>query len=601
MISKKTYLKSSFAVFFILTIFQLSTVWGIDCSPKYSPSGQIKKIDVKDLTLNITVEDPRDDKEKYFFLWSMGWKSWDPDATKSNGGQKLFLTSKPKDIVKGALSDSFLNAGYKVTDQIEGIKLRFKLNKFLYTLDTWKNGPIGIADIALTVSVGKNGQSCFTKKFYDRSDKPFDAFHQIEDAEPVLSKCLSKIVEDVVMDGDLRLAILGTRQEIPLTAPKVPPTTPKVSSAIAQSPVNTDNSEQKQVSKPVIANVPTTAPPTTQPASQITPQISLHKAENGNDANLSELMIQMQSNDSATKGYAIQKITVLKAVPAIPLLIETMSDTRPLIRFGNPIRNLYTSPSELAVDALVYIGNPAEKPLIETLTSDHNYDIRAGAAKALGKMESHSAFDPLLAIASDQQRLLRDHPLEIYIRSWSGYENKPAEWKVRQQSILALGRIGDTNAVDTLLKLLEDEDQWIQAASVDSLSMIHLELGINGNKQEQEKLAARISIAFQHVLKKAIGNKQYIVEKEIAKDIRNFKTPEAANLMLMIIQQENPYPNKAGRTSLQDLTIHEWQEAQVAAVEKMGDIKDPNTVEPLIGFIKQKHALLIALQSGHWK
>jgi formylglycine-generating enzyme required for sulfatase activity len=207
MISKKRCLTLFFAYFFVLMTFGLSAVWGTDCSPKYSPSGQIKKIDVKDLTLNIITEDPRDDKKKYFFLWSMGWKSWDPDATKFNGNQKLFLTSKPKDIVQGALSDSFLNAGYEVSDQAEGIKLRFKLEKFLYTVDTLKYGMIVFAEITLKVSVEKNEQSCFAKDFYGRSDKPFDAFRQVEDAEPVLSQCLSKIAEEAAMDGELKLAI----------------------------------------------------------------------------------------------------------------------------------------------------------------------------------------------------------------------------------------------------------------------------------------------------------------------------------------------------------------------------------------------------------
>ena len=204
---EKRCLKLSFAVFFALMILQLSTVWALDCNPKYSPSGKIKKIDIENLILNIVVEDPRDDKEKYFFLWSMGWKSWDPDATKFNGGQKLFLTSKPKDIVEGAMLNSFLTAGYKVTDQTEGVTLRFKLKKFRYTLDTWKYGPIGFAEIALKVSLEKNEQSCFTKEFYDRSQIPVNVFRQVEDAEPVLGRSLSKIVEDAAMDGGLRLEI----------------------------------------------------------------------------------------------------------------------------------------------------------------------------------------------------------------------------------------------------------------------------------------------------------------------------------------------------------------------------------------------------------
>jgi S1-C subfamily serine protease len=223
------------AGFFVLTTFQLSTVWGRDCSPKYFPSGQIKKIDVDGLSLNITVEDSRDDKEKYFFLWTMGWKSWDSDATKFNRGQKLFLTSKPKDIVKEALSDSFLNAGYKDSNQTEDITLRFKLNKFLYTFDTWKyKDPF--AEISLKVLVEKNGQCCFTKEFFCHSDKPVNLFRQIEDAEPVLSKCLSKMVEDVAMDEELKLAIFkayGVTAKVkedlkqPVETPKQPAESPR--------------------------------------------------------------------------------------------------------------------------------------------------------------------------------------------------------------------------------------------------------------------------------------------------------------------------------------------------------------------------------------
>ena len=208
MISNKSYLRFFFFVFFVLMAFKLSVVKAVNCSPKYVPSGQLKKIIADDLALNIvvTVEDQRDDKDKYFFLWIWGWKSWDPDATKFNEGQKLFLTRLPKDIVKDALTETFSNAGYKITEQKNVVTVKVEINKFRYTLDTWKYKK-PFAQISVTVVVAKGDGCYFTKEFHARSEKPVDVFRQIEDAEPVLSKCLSTIVEDIALDGKLKLAI----------------------------------------------------------------------------------------------------------------------------------------------------------------------------------------------------------------------------------------------------------------------------------------------------------------------------------------------------------------------------------------------------------
>ncbi|OQB44060.1 MAG: putative serine protease HhoB precursor [bacterium ADurb.Bin157] len=195
-------------IYFLMVAFQITTAQAVNCNPEYFPSGQIKKIDINDLALNIIIEDVRNEKDKYFFLWTMGWKSWDPDAKKFNKGQHLFLTDTPKDILKNAIKTSFFIAGYQVSEERKDIRLICKIDKFLYTLDPWKYGQIGFAEIDMQVFVEKYGIDSFIKEFYERSEIPFNSFRQVQDVEPTLSKCLSKIVEDVVMDVDLKDAIL---------------------------------------------------------------------------------------------------------------------------------------------------------------------------------------------------------------------------------------------------------------------------------------------------------------------------------------------------------------------------------------------------------
>jgi HEAT repeat protein len=101
----------------------------------------------------------------------------------------------------------------------------------------------------------------------------------------------------------------------------------------------------------------------------------------------------------------------------------------------------------LVVDDLVRIGSPAVEALIAAL-EDANPGVRAGAARALGKIGDARALSALVA------RLRHDiHP------------------EVRKSAVWAL-QMGGTCTIDALIEALCDRDEWVRFGAVIVLSKI---------------------------------------------------------------------------------------------------------------------------------
>lgn len=101
----------------------------------------------------------------------------------------------------------------------------------------------------------------------------------------------------------------------------------------------------------------------------------------------------------------------------------------------------------LVVDDLVRIGTPAVEALITAL-EDMNPGVRAGAARALGKIGDARALGALIT------RLRHDaHP------------------EVRKSAVWAL-HMGEAQAIDALVEALCDADEWVRFGAVIVLSKI---------------------------------------------------------------------------------------------------------------------------------
>lgn len=101
----------------------------------------------------------------------------------------------------------------------------------------------------------------------------------------------------------------------------------------------------------------------------------------------------------------------------------------------------------LVVDDLVRIGSPAVEALIVAL-EDSSPGVRAGAARALGKIGDARALSALIF------RLRHDTHAEV---------RKSAVWALH---------MGQTQAIDALIKAFHDGDEWVRFGAVIVLSKI---------------------------------------------------------------------------------------------------------------------------------
>lgn len=128
---------------------------------------------------------------------------------------------------------------------------------------------------------------------------------------------------------------------------------------------------------------------------------------------------------------------------------------------------------EAAVEALAQIGSPAVELLIRYL---RDWDARKYTIKALGKINDERVLDPLISLMKNDE--FKDDA------TWALAElGKPAVGKllealhdkdeiVRKQSILALGEIKDSAAVDALIEKLKDPDWFTRLTAASSLEKI---------------------------------------------------------------------------------------------------------------------------------
>jgi HEAT repeat protein len=139
-----------------------------------------------------------------------------------------------------------------------------------------------------------------------------------------------------------------------------------------------------------------------------------------------------------------------------------------------------------AVDALVKTGEPAVEPLIRTLQNRNikTWVIHARAVDALAKIGSRQAIDAVV-------KSIEDTGLNPYVRGSAALiaaELKPTEAVevlsrasrdnsqfVRWKCAQALGMLGDNKGADALVRALNDYDQYVRAAAARSLGQIEAE------------------------------------------------------------------------------------------------------------------------------
>jgi len=138
-----------------------------------------------------------------------------------------------------------------------------------------------------------------------------------------------------------------------------------------------------------------------------------------------------------------------------------------------------------ASEALVQIGDPAVKQLINTL-KDSDLFVRRSAAKALGRIGNALAVDPLIAALKSDDAEVRRLAAEALGRIGSALAVDPLiaalksdDAEVRRLAAEALGRIGSALAVDPLIAILKDNDVNVLESAAEALGRIGNTLAID--------------------------------------------------------------------------------------------------------------------------
>jgi HEAT repeat protein len=116
--------------------------------------------------------------------------------------------------------------------------------------------------------------------------------------------------------------------------------------------------------------------------------------------------------------------------------------------------------------------------LIEALDYGDDHNIRLAAASALGRIGDSRAVDPLIDALDDQQGVNEVAALALGeigdSRAVEPLINALGDenWEVRSSAAKALGKIGDDRAVEQLINLLRDKNENVRWHAVQALEAI---------------------------------------------------------------------------------------------------------------------------------
>ena len=123
-----------------------------------------------------------------------------------------------------------------------------------------------------------------------------------------------------------------------------------------------------------------------------------------------------------------------------------------------------------AAKALVKIGDArAVEPLINAL-GDGDSVVRQVAAEGLGKLGEGRAVEPLItALGGEKEDILHEFPLALSLGLIKAMDE---EKDVRRAAAEALGNLGDSRAVEPLIKALGDKDDGVRWAAANALGKL---------------------------------------------------------------------------------------------------------------------------------
>ena len=243
------------------------------------------------------------------------------------------------------------------------------------------------------------------------------------------------------------------------------------------------------------------------------------------------LIVVCRDRDGAVKSAAAEALGKIGDPQAIPTLIKLFKDTSKIVR-------------ETAGTALMYIGAPSVDALLETLKDPH-FVVRCHGVRALGGMTT-------------------DYQMgKVWVRE-SRVVNalitmlKDPDRAVREDATIALGNIGDPEAVDALIEAMKDGT--VKRHAIASLGMI------GDPRAFPPVLAALKGKGFQQEGKPTPGciiSEDLLIKEAAATALGHFRHPKVIPDLILL---------------LKDLVLREYAANSLVLI---GD----TAIEPLVSFL----------------
>ena len=289
--------------------------------------------------------------------------------------------------------------------------------------------------------------------------------------------------------------------------------------------------------------------------------LTVPKASVEIDGDVREVIGKLQHEKADVRLIGIAHLSAApeKAVPAIPHLIRILSEGDALPLHGwypwflPPPAIPRPRPAKRASGLLVKIGKAAV-PLLITALDDDNAILRGNAAWVLGQIGDPQAEEPVLKLLEDKDASVKRAVLRAL--GW------PVNWKVEEKlravlndgdnefrglAAVALGRRKDPQAVPALIKELEGKTSLLQDAAVWALGEIR-------TPKAMEALIAHLKVAPSRHVITVLGHT---------------KEPCVVEPLIALLE-------------------HKDAQTQICAARNLGKIGDTRAVAPLITSLKDK-------------
>lgn len=229
--------------------------------------------------------------------------------------------------------------------------------------------------------------------------------------------------------------------------------------------------------------------------------------------------------------------------PRWPLQLEAthalgkLGDARSARALVTALASTYDFLPDVAAEALIQMGPSAVEPLIDALEHDAAY-ARRMAAKALGEIGDHRAFDPLIDILNDKDEAVRDAAAEALAKMGTPAIRQLVRVSARREDVS--DRIGSVlqklgrPAVGALTELLGDGDSTVRGAAAEALGQL-------GDRLAVEPLIAVLS------------DDEWYVRSRAAQALGRLGDDRAAGPLTGLLYDENGIVRAAVANALHDL------------------------------------------------